>query len=132
MSNIFQYLARKTGGAIPLNIGVGALVDPIKSQGLNVDAVGAVYAVLDGVAVDYHSALSFDANGRLIVSNGAVTHTDQAIPFTATGMAVELAPVDYVSQGLGYTATGKIANTSGVPPAVVDFNQADFNPQDFA
>jgi len=111
MSNIFQPLTRSSGGLVPLNIGVGALVDPVMSQGLNLDSTGSIYAALDGV-IDYHTtALPFDLNGRLVVSNGAATYTDQGIPFTASGAVALGGAVEHYCQSLAYDQDSKLSTT---------------------
>ena len=117
MSNIFTYLVRSTLGALPVNIGVGAIVSPIASQGLNIDATGAVYAVSDGVIDHHHQGLPFDENGRLVVTEDPKVRVDQSVPFSADGfMCLGDGGISYVAQGLAYTALGAIAFTGGSFP----------------
>ena len=109
MSNIFTYLSRGTG-ALAFNIGSGALGAVVKSQHLNLDDVGGVYAVLDGTITHYGAGLPFDADGRLVVSEGAVARVDQTMPFTASGaVSIETGVAGTrVSQGLFYGATNQL------------------------
>jgi hypothetical protein len=112
MSNIFQPLTRDNGGILPLNIGIGVLVDPVKNQHLNLDATGAVYAILDG-AINHHGAgLPFDIDGRLVVSSGALSYWDQSIPFTATGAVCLGGGIGHIDQSLSYDAEGKLSQTA--------------------
>lgn len=111
MSNIFQPLVRDTAGVIPMNIGVGPLVDPVKNQGLNLDATGAVYAVSGGAIDHYSSALPFDVNGRLVVSAAPKTYVDQTIPFTATGAVATGGVKSFIGQGIAYDAAGLLATS---------------------
>jgi hypothetical protein len=112
MSNVFQALVRDTGGLIPMNIGVGVITDPVSFQGLNIDSTGAVYAILDGV-IDHHaSGLPFDVDGRLVVSNAAVSYFDQSIPFTATGAMALGGGISHYNQSLAYDGTSKLSTTA--------------------
>ena len=123
MSNIFTYLVRSTLGALPVNIGIGAIVDPVKSQGLNIDNTGAVYAVADGVIDHYNQGLPFEVNGRLVVTEDPKVRVDQSVPFSAAGaMCLGAGGISYVSQGLAYTASGAIAFTGGIFPANLYLN----------
>jgi hypothetical protein len=111
MSNIFSYL-NHTDGTIPMNTGVGALVSPVSSQHLNLDATGAVYSVLNGTTSHYGAGLPFDTNGRLVISNNAITRVDQSIPFAANGGVVTSAlAVDYVNQGIQYDVNGALVTS---------------------
>jgi hypothetical protein len=111
MSNIFQPLVRSTGGVIPLNIGVGELVDPIKNQHLNLDDTGAVYAISNGTIQHYGAGLPFDVFGRLVVSAAPKIYVDQSIPFTALNSVAIGGVKSYVSQGIAYDADGLLATS---------------------
>lgn len=115
MSNIFVYLVRDTGGVLPLSVGSGPLVDPVRSQGLNLTELGEVYASFD--AVTHHAyGLPFDTNGRLVVSLDPVSYRDQGIPFTVDGFVAAGGEAEggYYDQGLLVGAGGLVA--SGVNP----------------
>lgn len=115
MSNIFQPFIRSTGGAIPLIVGVGAIVDPIPSQGLNVDALGNIHVVADGDIIHYHQGLPFDTFGRLCLTTEPLVRYDQSIPFAANNSVSVGSVIDYVNQGLAYTVAGSIAFVGDSP-----------------
>lgn len=108
MANVFGFLFRDKG-SLPLNIGVGAIVSPIKSQHLNLDDANAIYSVADG-AISYHDqGLPFDVNGRLVVTANAVARVDQGVPFAASGAVCATGDgASYTDQGCVYTAAGDL------------------------
>ena len=115
MSNIFQPLVRETGGRLPLNIGDGPLVDPIKNQHLNLDSNGAIYASFDGVINHYGAGLPFDVDGRLIISTLDPIRFDQTIPFnSAQVLSVSEDPISHYSQGLAYTSDSSLAVNTNI------------------
>ena len=108
MSNIFQPVVNDTGGALPLVVGAGPLVSPVKNQHLNLDSTGNVYAS-NAAITHYGAGLPFDANGRLVVQIAAVDRVDQLIPFTASNaVAVGAGPIDRYAQGLAFNASNQI------------------------
>ena len=113
MSNIFTYLVRDTGGVIPLNVGSGPISVPIKSQHLNIDSDGNIYAS-NGVIDHYGAGLPFDVDGRMVISSEPVAYVDQAIPFAAGG-GVSFAAGGgdpYFDQGLQFSSVGGLQGGS--------------------
>lgn len=113
MSNIFTYLVRETGGVIPLNLGGGDVPpDARPSQGLRLDANGAVYAQHNGSIDHYHQGLPFNLFGRLVVNitPTSVQRIDQSIPFDTNDRVAIGGDGSYANQGLAYSIDGFLAD----------------------
>ena len=85
MALTFAPLIRLNGGVLLLSVGVGVPTPTTFFQCLKITDGGAVYAVMDGIISHYANGLPFDINGRLVVSQTAVTRTDMGVPFTLNG-----------------------------------------------
>lgn len=117
MSNIFTYLVRKTNGELPLNTGAGALVGAVQSQGLNLDATGKIYAILNSQINHYANGLPFNLHGRLVISNTLAppAYFDQGIPFAANGAVVVAGVSDHISQGIAYSDISSLVQRVTAP-----------------
>jgi photosystem II stability/assembly factor-like uncharacterized protein len=117
MSIIFQQVIAQNNGVLALNVGTDAPVDPVESQGLLIDAAGAIYATTSVPPTHYVYGLPFDDNGRLVVEAAAISYYDQGLPFTANGALAGENDVEsgYYSQGVFFGASGAIAVTGLTP-----------------
>ncbi len=120
MSIIFHQITSQNGGVLPLNLGSGAVVGGIPSQGLLVDEDGAVYATLDTPPAAWLAGLPFDANGRLVVEQGAITSYFGGLAFTATGAlsVSEDTGTPVYNQGVLLNGGALRVNGLGPPPVV--------------
>lgn len=116
MSNILAPWVRPWG-ALPLNIGLGPIVDGVENQHLWFDDDGKIYAVLSGVINHYGAAMPFDVNGRLVCGEGPIDYWDQDIPFTLSGeVAIVQLAQSHWDQGLAFADTGHIISNDIPPP----------------
>lgn len=83
MSNIFQAVVRRTGGAIPLKLGTSAVPKFFVEHGLIFDARGNIFADDVSPIDHYHSGMPFCETGRLAVTLDPPVRWDQTIPFAA-------------------------------------------------
>lgn len=110
MSDVFGPACRPQG-ALPLSIGVGDVVPPEGSMsGLHFDDSGRVYSVLNSQIDHWAHGLPFNLHGRLCVNGGgAVTRTDQGVPYSGTDhVCIGAGPVTYWDQGTPFNAAGQV------------------------
>ena len=80
---------------------------------MQVDAAGAIFAVLEGAITNYASGLPFDVNGRLVVSTDPPARFDQGMGFNATGaVCVDSGAITRHDQGVGFSAGGGMSSGS--------------------
>ncbi|MDB4312057.1 hypothetical protein N9937_01375 [bacterium] len=116
MSNIFGPFCRLQG-VLPLNIGSGALVDPVEYMGTRCDNRGRIYSMINTQIDHWANGLPFNIHGRLCVATSAVAYWDQGVPFTATRhVCIGNLPKTNWDQGLAFNAAGKIVHTTDANP----------------
>ena len=105
-----QLLARANSGLVPFEVGTGPIPPTaVRVQGLWVND-GKVVAVKANTVVgeiSYANGLPYDSNGRLIFSEGVLTHYSQGLPFAALGLFVKgSGSENYYSNGLLFSDGG--------------------------
>lgn len=124
MSLGFQQIIRQNNGILVLNVGTGAPIDPVPSQGLLVDEDGAIYASNDTSPDHWANGLPFDVNGRLVVEESLPVIFDQGLPFSASGAVAVTENTGiggHYNQGVRFESNGALA-VEGLAPPLVDSN----------
>ena len=118
MSIIFAEIINQNG-TLSLNLGTGAPVDPVESQGLLLDDLGQIYATDTVPPTKYAYGLPFDDNGRLVLEDDTIAYYSQGLPFTANNAlaaANDEAVGGFYNQGLRFNDSGTLAVTGLTPP----------------
>ena len=126
-------------GLLPLNVGTGAPVDPIGCQGLLLDSAGAIYASTTTPPARYYYGLPFDADGRLVVEEAAISYYDQGLPFTSSNALAATTGSSSLTYNQGMPlgdggallASGLAPPTPPGPPTTWGPLDQDFNNPDF-
>jgi hypothetical protein len=118
MSILFAPIIAQNG-ILSLNVGTGAPVNPVSSQGLLLDETGAVYATTTTPPALYAFALPFDLNGRLVVEDEPIAYYAQGLPFTANGalsVGTSTGVDEFYNQGMGFNSDGSVIASGITPP----------------
>lgn len=86
MGNVFNAVARRSRGFIPVKKGISAVPKTPAVHGLLFDDVGNIFVEEDGVIGYYNQGLPFTSEGRLAVTQNAAVRITQGVPFAANGM----------------------------------------------
>lgn len=127
VSNIFHHVISRNQ-SLTLNVGSGAPVAPLGSQGLLLDDTGAIYATTTTPPTKIQYALPFDDDGRLVVEDAAPSYYDQGLPFTpnsALSVTDDNTMLTF-DQGVPFGPSGGIYANGLGPPTARFFAVANF------